>query len=359
MSSENSVSESLSDTDRGLLRRSVREFLAARWPAEGAVERSGDAKAVATVWRGLAGQGLAALGSGSEAGLREIAAGVRGTRPRLVPGAAAWRGGGQPRARSAAVECGARAARGHASGQGRGCAGARRASMAMRPPAGRRCAAMRCRASLRSSRARRRRRISPCSSTHGIAVVASGAPGVTIKATPGLAVPALSELAFDNTPATRVSCAARNARRRRADGAARLRRPRARRGATRVRNGGRARQGPKAVRPVHRPVPGDPAQARQLPDQPRRRADGARDRGRGARRRQSGLADLRLGGASRSRGRRCAQVSIETHRALGAIGYAEEHEAPRHFRRVHADLARFGGVPRARAELADFLLGPA
>ena len=51
-------------------------------------------------------------------------------------------------------------------------------------------------------------------------------------------------------------------------------------------------------------------------------------------------------------------VSIETHRALGAIGYAEEHEAPRHFRRVHADLVRFGGVSRARAELADFLLGP-
>ena len=52
------------------------------------------------------------------------------------------------------------------------------------------------------------------------------------------------------------------------------------------------------------------------------------------------------------------EVSIETHRALGAIGYAEEHEAPRHFRRVHADLVRFGGVSRARAELADFLLGP-
>ena len=52
-------------------------------------------------------------------------------------------------------------------------------------------------------------------------------------------------------------------------------------------------------------------------------------------------------------------VSIETHRALGAIGYAEEHEAPRHFRRVHADLARFGGVTRARAALADYMLGPA
>ena len=53
------------------------------------------------------------------------------------------------------------------------------------------------------------------------------------------------------------------------------------------------------------------------------------------------------------------EVSIQTHRALGAIGYSEEHEAPRHFRRVHADLARFGGAPRARAELADHLLGPA
>jgi acyl-CoA dehydrogenase len=52
-------------------------------------------------------------------------------------------------------------------------------------------------------------------------------------------------------------------------------------------------------------------------------------------------------------------VSIETHRALGAIGYAEEHEAPRHFRRVHADLARFGGVRNTRAALADFVLGPA
>jgi acyl-CoA dehydrogenase len=52
-------------------------------------------------------------------------------------------------------------------------------------------------------------------------------------------------------------------------------------------------------------------------------------------------------------------TSVETHRALGAVGYAEEHEAPRHFRRVHADLARFGGVRRARAELAEFLLGPA
>jgi alkylation response protein AidB-like acyl-CoA dehydrogenase len=45
-------------------------------------------------------------------------------------------------------------------------------------------------------------------------------------------------------------------------------------------------------------------------------------------------------------------VSLETHHAFGAIGYAEEHEAPRHFRRVHLDTLPLGGAARARAELA-------
>ena len=66
--------EALSDTDRDLLRRSIRELLGQRWPAEGAVERAGEPQAVTAVWRGLAGQGLGALGADSaEAGLREIA----------------------------------------------------------------------------------------------------------------------------------------------------------------------------------------------------------------------------------------------------------------------------------------------
>ena len=46
------------------------------------------------------------------------------------------------------------------------------------------------------------------------------------------------------------------------------------------------------------------------------------------------------------------QVSLETHHAFGAIAYAEEHEAPRHFRRVHQDCLAMGGVRRAREELA-------
>jgi alkylation response protein AidB-like acyl-CoA dehydrogenase len=50
------------------------------------------------------------------------------------------------------------------------------------------------------------------------------------------------------------------------------------------------------------------------------------------------------------------QVALQTHHALGAIGYAEEHEAPRHFRRVHLDLLALGGAAQARRELAARLL---
>ena len=46
------------------------------------------------------------------------------------------------------------------------------------------------------------------------------------------------------------------------------------------------------------------------------------------------------------------RVSLETHHAFGAIGYAEEHEAPRHFKRAHLDALMFGGAAAARRELA-------
>jgi alkylation response protein AidB-like acyl-CoA dehydrogenase len=51
------------------------------------------------------------------------------------------------------------------------------------------------------------------------------------------------------------------------------------------------------------------------------------------------------------------QVSLETHHAFGAIGYAEDHEAPRHFKRVHLDMVRHGGGRQAREELAERYLG--
>jgi alkylation response protein AidB-like acyl-CoA dehydrogenase len=54
------------------------------------------------------------------------------------------------------------------------------------------------------------------------------------------------------------------------------------------------------------------------------------------------------------------RVALDIHHAFGAIGYSEEHEAPRHFRRVHVDVLRHGGARRAREELAAYFLdGPA
>ena len=50
------------------------------------------------------------------------------------------------------------------------------------------------------------------------------------------------------------------------------------------------------------------------------------------------------------------QTILECMHALGGISYMEEHEVPRHFRRVHADLLRFGGVHAAREGLAESLL---
>src|SRR3972149_2169441 len=66
--------ESFSESDRQLLRDSVRDFLASRWPAARAVELSANAQAIAALWRDMGAQGLCALGAErSEGGLREIA----------------------------------------------------------------------------------------------------------------------------------------------------------------------------------------------------------------------------------------------------------------------------------------------
>jgi alkylation response protein AidB-like acyl-CoA dehydrogenase len=50
------------------------------------------------------------------------------------------------------------------------------------------------------------------------------------------------------------------------------------------------------------------------------------------------------------------RVSLETQHTFGAIGYAEEHEAPRHFKRVHLDTIALGGASHARRRIASFLL---
>jgi alkylation response protein AidB-like acyl-CoA dehydrogenase len=49
------------------------------------------------------------------------------------------------------------------------------------------------------------------------------------------------------------------------------------------------------------------------------------------------------------------QVSLETQHTFGAIGYAEEHEAPLHFKRVHLDTVALCGSRAARQRIAAFL----
>ena len=60
--------DGLSDADRQLLRDSVRNFLSSRWPSTQAVELSGDAKAIAAIWRDLSAQGLTSLGADAAQG---------------------------------------------------------------------------------------------------------------------------------------------------------------------------------------------------------------------------------------------------------------------------------------------------
>ncbi|MSQ51039.1 MAG: acyl-CoA dehydrogenase [Betaproteobacteria bacterium] len=53
------------------------------------------------------------------------------------------------------------------------------------------------------------------------------------------------------------------------------------------------------------------------------------------------------------------QACLETHHAFGGVSFWEEHEMPRHFRRIHADLTRCGGVHAAREDVAHALLDTA
>ena len=53
------------------------------------------------------------------------------------------------------------------------------------------------------------------------------------------------------------------------------------------------------------------------------------------------------------------QLALDMHQLMGAIGYSEEHELPRHFRQIHGNVTRFGGVLRARAALGAYLVAAA
>ena len=349
-----------SDSERGMLCKSVRDLLSRDWPPEDAVERADDPQAIAALWRAMAGQGLAALGSDpAEAGLREIVLVFeelgRASCPAPLLGAVAANLALADQRSNVARDVLERRAQGEAmvAGVFGGFDGDR--------AAGRvdvRGGALSGKVAFVEGAQPATHLLVFCESPACAAIVASGSPGLQIQPTPGLAVPPLAELTFDKTPAAiaeispdaladiamvaRLACAGR------ALGAAQ------RAFELSVEHAKLRKQFGQLIGQFQ-------AVQHKLADN-LIALDGAHMTiEAAATARAQGNPDWRVFAASALAfaGPALRAVSVQTHRALGAIGYAEEHEAPRHFRRVHADLARFGGAPRARAELADYLLGPA
>ena len=352
--------ESLSDTERGLLRDSVREFLANRWPADQVMERSNDAQATALLWRDLAGQGLTSLGANTgEAGLREIVLVFeelgRASCPAPLLGAVAANlalAAQQSNTSSALLEDlhQGKAMIALALGAFDGDASAGQADM--------RGDTLWGKVSFVEGAQTATHFLIVTGTPAGVAVVASGAPGLQMQVTPGLAVPPFSELSFANTPAVRLNIPSETL----ADIALAMRLGCAGRALGAAERAFELAVDHAKIRKQFGQLIGQFQAVQHKLANCLISLDGARlTLEAAAEARDNDNPDWRVFAASALAfaGPALRAVSIETHRALGAIGYAEEHEAPRHFRRVHADLARFGGVARARAALADFVLGRA
>jgi alkylation response protein AidB-like acyl-CoA dehydrogenase len=349
----------LSDPERGLLRESLRSCLRHGWPVDQAVERSDNAAAVAALWRELSGLGLTALGANAtQSGLHEILLVFeelgRASCPAPLLGAVAANIAfeNQPSNVARALledlhQGNAMIALALGAFDGDAAAG----SVEMRN------GMLRGRLSFVEGAQTATHFLVFIDEPAGAAILASDAAGLKIQPKPGLAVPSLSELTFEDTPAVscdmssetladialvaRLGCASR------ALGAAQ------RAFELAVEHAKMRKQFGQLIGQFQA-VQHKLANCLTSLDGARLTLEAA------AQARDDGNPDWRVFAASALAfaGPALRTVSIETHRALGAIGYAEEHETPRHFRRVHADLARFGGVSRARAELADFMLGP-
>jgi alkylation response protein AidB-like acyl-CoA dehydrogenase len=349
----------VSDAERSLLRRSVRDFLSRSWPPDRAVENSSNAQAIAKLWSAMARQGLSSLAMNpAEGGLREIVLVFeemgRASCPAPLLGAVA--------ANLALASQRSNAARALLDDLHQGNAIIALALGAFDGDAAAGHVVMHGQALQGKLSFVEGAQIAThllifTDSPAGAAVVAGDAQGLTMRATPGLAVPSFCDLTLENAPAqrlpvspdqladtalvARLGCAAR------ALGAAQ-------RAFDLAVDHAKVRKQFGQLIGQFQAVQHKLANCLMSLDGARLALDSA------AAARDGDDPDWRIFASSALAfaGPALRAVAIETHRALGAIGYAEEHEAPRHFRRVHADLARFGGVSRARAELADYLLGP-
>ncbi|HKT16384.1 MAG TPA: acyl-CoA dehydrogenase family protein [Allosphingosinicella sp.] len=355
MSNEQS---SFSEEDRELFRQSVRRLLSDQWPVLTALELGADQAAIRTIWRELSSLSLPELGRDAEAGgLREILLVFeelgRAACPAPLLGAVMLnmifaRDRSVSESDREAISGGAAAliAVGFGTFDGDLAAGGVSRS-------GDRIAGS---VSFVEGAAFADRFVLFMDHPGGVAIVERGAEGLEVQETPALSIPSLSTVSFAGTPArflqvdpseladlaeiARLCCAAR------AQGSAQ-------RGfdlvvehvSTRKQFGQFLGQF-QAVQ--HR-----------LADN-LTRLDGSRLTLEAAAIAFDAkldswriFADCAL--AHSSSGLR--QLAIDMHQLMGAIGYSEEHELPRHFRQIHGNLTRFGGVLRARAQLAAYLVG--
>lgn len=347
------------EADHVLLRDATRGFLAAAWPLEGARERSADPAAVRALWRRLAAeQGLAALGSGGDAGGLVEAAIVleelgRALCPAPLP-AALLANRALAAARAGSEEVSDLLDAIHA--------GAIAPAFAFGALDGDRKAG---RLEQRDGRLSGRVAfVEAVGATHLLAVVEPGpalavlpldAPGVTVTPTPSFGESGFAAVALDQVEAPLLPLAP--------EAVADLNRL-ARLALTARALGSATRLFEIAV---------EHAKTRQQFGQPIGRFQAIQHK------LANGLIDLdstrlTLAHAARTHdaddahwrpfasaalafaGTALRRVANEAHHTLAAFGYAEEFEAPGHFRRIHNDVVRMGGVPRAQDELAAHVL---
>jgi len=351
--------DGVSDSERSLLRKSVRDFLANSWPVDQAVEKSGDIEAIAKLWLVMARQGLASLGSdATEAGLREIVLVFeelgRASCPAPLLGAVA------ANLALAAQPSNAVRALLEDLHQGKAVVALALGSFDGDPAAGRvtvRDGTLWGTLSFIEGAQAATHFLIVTDAPAGVAVVAGNATGLKTQVMPGLAVPPFVNLTLKDAPGlwlempaetlAEIALVARLVCVGRALGAAE-------RAFSLAVDNAKVRKQFGQFIGQFQAVQHKLANCLISLDGARLAIETAAEAHDSADPNWRVFASSAIAFA----GPALRAVSIETHRALGAIGYAEEHEAPRHFRRVHADLARFGGVSRARAELADVLLGP-
>jgi alkylation response protein AidB-like acyl-CoA dehydrogenase len=347
------------DEEREMIRNAVNGFLKENWPAEKAVERSGNPIALTEIWQGICAQGLASLGTDpTEGGLREVLIVMKALGKAACPAPmleAALANLALADKRESSEAAGALMDAMHA---GEAAVAVAFGDFDADSNAGS--------VSFENNTITGTVKFiegMPIA-THllvfgrpgpSVAIVDAKATGIKITPTPGLAVPPVSEIVFSGTPATIVAMSEERIR-----------------DLNRIYRLGLAARAHGAARHCFdllteyvkdrkqfgRPIGSFQAIQHKMAnclisldgvqltlDQAAKTYDQSSDDWRV-------FASAAVAFASPS----LRQVSLETHHTFGAIGYSEEHEAPRHFRRIHADTVRCGGVLAARKELADYLL---